>query len=96
MVKPQHEYKNILKPSVEYLEHCGRLMLNIRDMAAFLTLPVGKVQQSINSGRIPLPVRFGNCRRWSVLELLEWVEAGCPILTEWVKQRGGSGWTRWR
>ncbi len=30
------EYRHVLKPSVEYLEQCGRLMLDSSDMAEFL------------------------------------------------------------
>jgi predicted DNA-binding transcriptional regulator AlpA len=97
VVKPQHEYKHILKPSVEYLEQCGKLLLDSHDMAAFLGVPLGKVQQLIYSDRIPLPVRLGlgKSYRWSILELLEWVVAGCPKRTQWIKERGWSGWTRW-
>lgn len=82
-MKPQHEYKHIIKPSVEYLEHCGKLMLDAQDMDAFLGVP--SVQRVIYSGRIPSPVRLGNIPRWTVMELLEWVEAECPKLTEWCR-----------
>ena len=40
-----------------------------------------------------LPVRLGlgKCCRWSVFELLEWVQAGCSRLAQWMEMRGGSG-----
>jgi predicted DNA-binding transcriptional regulator AlpA len=31
-----------------------------------------------NAGKIPLPIRFGKRKLWSVAELEEWVKAGCP------------------
>lgn len=34
----QIEYKNVLKPSVEFLERCGILMLDTQAMAEFLGL----------------------------------------------------------
>ena len=97
MVRPQHEDKQILKPSVEYLERCGKLMLDSHEMASFLRVPADKIQQLISNGRIPLPMRLGlgKCYRWSILEVLEWVEAGCPKRGDWIEQRGWSGWTRW-
>ena len=45
-MRPQHEYKHFLKPSVEYLEQCGKLMLDTQDMAAFLGVPVTKARQT--------------------------------------------------
>jgi hypothetical protein len=93
------EYKNILKPSVEYLEHCGALMLDSSGMAEFLSVSPKVVSQLVGADRIPLPCHlgFGKTPRWSVLELLEWVEADCPRRTEWLKIRGSSGWCpAWR
>jgi hypothetical protein len=93
------EYKNILKPSIEYLEHCGTLMLDTLGMAKFLGVPAKKMAQLVYTDRIPLPCRlgFGKCRRWSVLEMLEWVEAGCPRRGKWIEIRGSSGWCQqWR
>ncbi len=29
-------------------------------------------------GKVPLPIRFGKRKLWSVAELEEWVKAGCP------------------
>ena len=88
------DYKNVLTPSVDYLENAGTLFLDSAHMAEFLGLPTKVISQLVYTDRIPLPVRLGyaNCYRWSVLELAEWVEAGCPRRTEWIKMRGHSGW----
>ena len=71
------EYEHILKPSVAYLEICGRLLVDIDGMAAFLGIPAKAVQQMAWTTRLPLPVRIGGTVRWNVIRLLEWVEAGC-------------------
>jgi predicted DNA-binding transcriptional regulator AlpA len=95
----QIEYRNVLKPSVEYLEQCGSLMIDTRGMAEFLGVPAKVVAQLVYTDRIPLPCRLGigKCYRWSILELLEWVEAGCPRRTQWIEMRGSSGWCpQWR
>lgn len=88
------KYVNVLKPSVDYLQGSSKLMLDIKEMAEFLGLPRKAVSQLVYSDRIPLPMRLGlgHCYRWSILELLEWVEAGCPRRREWIEMRGHSGW----
>jgi hypothetical protein len=87
------EYKHVLKPSVEYLERCGSLMLDAAGMAEFLGVPARTLAQLVTTDRLPLRRRLGpgNCRRWSVLELLEWIEAGCPRRGKWLEMRGASG-----
>ena len=93
------EYKHILKPSIEYLERCGSLMLDTAGMAEFLSVPTKTLARLVYTDRIPLPCRLGlgKCQRWSVLELLEWVETGCPRRGKWVEMRGLSGWyPQWR
>ena len=95
----QIEYRNILKPSIECLQGCGTLMIDTKGMAEFLNVASKVVAQLVYTDRIPLPCRLGmgGCYRWSILELLEWVEAGCPRRTEWMKMRGSSGWcSQWR
>ena len=96
---PSIEYKHVLKPSIEYLERSGKLMLDMAGMAEFLGVPAKTLAQLGYTDRIPLPCRlgFGNRRRWSVLELLEWVQAGCPRRSKWIEMRGSSGWyPQWR
>jgi len=92
------EYTVILKPSVDSLMASGSLMIDSTGMADFLGLSVQKINQLACTDRIPIPCRlgFGNCPRWSVLELLEWVEAGCPRRGKWIEMRGSSGsYRRW-
>jgi hypothetical protein len=95
----QIEYRNVLKPSIEYLQRCGTLMIDTKGMGEFLGVPSKVVSQLVYTDRIPLPCRLGigKCYRWSILELLEWVEAGCPRRTQWIEMRGSSGWCpQWR
>ena len=87
------EYKNVLRPSVEYLEQCGRLMLDSSEMAAFLGVSEKVMTQLASTDRVPGPCRLGlgTGLRWSVLELHEWIEAGCPRRDTWIKLRRRSG-----
>src|SRR5262249_34320243 len=93
------EYKHVLKPSVEHLERCGSLMLDTAGMAEFPGVPTKTLSPLPYTDRIPPPCRvgLGKCHRWSVLELLEWVAAGCPRRGQWIERRGSSGWCpQWR
>lgn len=88
------EYTNVLRPSVDYLRNAGTLFLDSRQMAGFLGIPRSVLAQLVYTDRTPLPVNLGlgKCFRWSVLELAEWVEAGCPRRCKWIEMRGHSGW----
>ncbi len=93
------DYKHILRPSCAFLEGCGKLLLDTRDLAEFLQVPLKAVKQLAYSDRIPMPVTLGlgTCIRWNVIELLDWVESGCPRRTKWMEMRGRSVWyPRWR
>lgn len=90
------EYRVVLRPSVDKLIVPERVMIGVAQMAAFLGVSRMNVYKLIGTDRIPSPIRLGlgNCVRWSVFELLEWVEAGCPRRADWIEQRGWSGWAR--
>jgi predicted DNA-binding transcriptional regulator AlpA len=40
-----------------------------------------------DAGRIPAPILFGTCKRWSIEEIEAWVRAGCPPRREWKNLR---------
>ena len=88
------EYTNVLSPSVDYLQKAESLFLDSAQMAEFLGIPKKVLVHLAYTDRIPLPVRLGlgKCFRWSILELAEWVEAGCPRRGRWIEMRGRSGW----
>ena len=54
------EYKNILAPSIDYLEGCGSLMLDTRGMAKFLGIAPYQLAQIVCTDRIPLPSSIGS------------------------------------
>ena len=92
-------YRHVLRPSVDCLREQGRLLIDTKGLADFLGVERKIIQQLIYSDRIPLPVSLGlaESHRWSVIELLECVEAGCPRRTKWIEPRGQSGWVPyWR
>jgi len=96
MVRRQIDYQVVLQPSVSRLAGLGKVMINAEHMAEFLGVSRIKVYYLTGTDRIPLPIHLGigKCPRWSVFELLEWVEAGCPRRGVWIERRGWSGWAR--
>ena len=89
------EYKVVLSPSVDYLRNAGTLFLDVPQMAEFLGLPAKIVYRLSGTDRLPMPrcFRLGKCLRWSVLELADWVEAGCPRRRRWMELQRQIG--RW-
>jgi predicted DNA-binding transcriptional regulator AlpA len=83
----------MLRPSVEYLEQNGRLMLDSSEMAAFLGVSKKVMTQPASTNRVPGPCRLGlrTCLRWSVLEFLEWIETRCRWRDDGIELRGRSG-----
>ena len=69
--EPMREYAHVLRPSVAYLERCGRLLLDTEEMAEFLGIPAKAVQQMTWTKRLP-PVpagRHGAMERNRTLEM---------------------------
>ena len=93
---PPVTYKNLLRPSVQVLIQSGKLLIDVHRIAAFLGTSASKVCQLCYTDRIPLPVRLPMTKvlRWSVFELLDWVENGCPGRRAWIATHGLSGSTR--
>ena len=42
-------------------------------------------------GLVPMAVRIGSARRWSVAELQVWTEAGCPPRDRWESMKREDG-----
>jgi hypothetical protein len=53
------EYRHVLKPSVEYLERCGRLMLDSSEMASFLRVSQKVLTQLASTDHIHALVGLG-------------------------------------
>lgn len=59
------------------------LLVDVRDAAKQLGMSRSTFLKLHNSGRVPLPLRFGRVVRWRVEELQAWVTAGCPGRDAW-------------
>ena len=52
-------------------------------VARMLHVSIRQVWRLNKIGRLPSPVRLGNCVRWRVDEIRDFVKAGCPSRQEW-------------
>lgn len=62
------------------------LLLNSKQVAKLLDISERTLWGHSHSGRIPPPIKIGSAVRWSIIELREWVEAGCPTQEEWERR----------
>ena len=58
-------------------------LLTLDDLAERLRLSPSFVRKLDRTGSLPAPVRIGRTRRWSLREIIDWIEARCPIRNEW-------------
>jgi predicted DNA-binding transcriptional regulator AlpA len=61
------------------------LAVNARTAARMMGLSVASWYRHCSAGRTPKPVKIGKSSRWRVDELRAWIEAGCPNLSEFIK-----------
>jgi predicted DNA-binding transcriptional regulator AlpA len=63
------------------------LTANASQVAAMLEISVRQVWRLSNTGRLPRPVRLGNCVRWRRAEIEAHLAAGCPTREEWERRK---------
>ncbi len=59
------------------------------------------VENLVRSGRMPEPVYLGRIPRWRLAELMDWIEAGCPVvdsdrLARWDTAKATSSSRAWK
>lgn len=62
------------------------LMATAGNVARMLHISIRQVWRLHSIGKLPNPVRLGNCVRWRIDEIRAFVEAGCPSRQEWESQ----------
>ena len=60
--------------------------VNAAQAAKILGISRTLLYQMNSSGRLgPMPIKLSSrCTRWSVNELVQWVDAGCPARRQWL------------
>ena len=58
-------------------------MLTADEFAEKLGVARSTIYRFDAAGKIPQPIKIGNCCRWRAAEILDWIRAGCPPRTRW-------------
>lgn len=55
-------------------------LLDVKGVAALLACSPRHVLRQADAGRMPLGLKLGGLRRWRRVQILEWLDAGCPAM----------------
>ncbi len=72
--------------TIEHLQDIKPALLNTKGVAKLLGISTRQVWRLLSAGRLPSPVTLGasgRLRRWRRIELLEWINHGCPSADTW-------------
>ena len=61
-------------------------LLTAGDLARRLKVSLRQVRKLHSEALVPAPVMLGRSMRWRGLEVVKWIEAGCPSREAWEKQ----------
>ena len=53
-------------------------LLNVDDVAAYLTYSTRHVRRLADAGAMPRPVKLGTLVRWRREDIEQWIADGCP------------------
>lgn len=65
-------------------------LIDIQTFADLVRTSTRHIERLDATEQIPAPVRLGRSKRWRLLEIKAWLEAGCPHRDEWVRSREAS------
>ena len=64
------------------------VLLNSPEVADLLNISEQHLFRLNAEKKIPAPIKLGKSVRWSRQELLDWIAAGAPSRTEWLRVKG--------
>jgi predicted DNA-binding transcriptional regulator AlpA len=64
-------------------------LLDVKAVAAHLSVSVRQVWKFRDAGRIPQPIRLGRSVRWRASDIEQWLADACPAVGP-VKRKGGA------
>jgi predicted DNA-binding transcriptional regulator AlpA len=66
------------------------LCIDANELARLLHVSPRQVYRLRDAGRLPVPLEFGGCVRWSLLEIKDWIAAGAPRRKDWEAMRNSA------
>jgi prophage regulatory protein len=71
----------------ETIESNNDCLINAKGVAKILNVGVSHIYMMRSCGLIPLPIKLGGSVRWNKLEIIDWINTGCPSLNKWMRLR---------
>ena len=72
------------------LETTQALAVDAKTLAGLLGVSKRHVRRMNSAGSLPRPIKLGRSVRWSVAEVNQWIEAGCPDRENWEAMKRAS------
>lgn len=63
------------------------LTVNAKQAARLINVSVRQLWRLNSTGRLPKPIRLGNCVRWRKAELEAFIQAGAPHREKWEQMK---------
>jgi len=60
------------------------LVVRAKDLAVLLGVSLVHIRRMDSAGKLPKPIRLGDCVTWRVDEVKAWLEAGAPSRNKWL------------
>lgn len=65
------------------------LLIDVKTMAKLLNVSAHMIYRLADRQAAPRPVRLGSLVRWRLVEVIEWVDSGCPSKWQWPRHGKG-------
>ena len=59
-------------------------LIGIKGLAVLLNVSETSIRRLDRTGKIPLVLKIGRSKKWSISEVREWLEEGCPTRQIWL------------
>ncbi len=63
------------------------LLVDVAGLADLLKVSERQVARLDSGGKLPAPLALGRCKRWSLREIEDWLQAGAPDRRRWIAMR---------
>lgn len=76
--------RNSIDKKSEFDESSNDCLINAKEVAKILNIGVSHIHSMRSCGLLPLPIKLGGSVRWHKMEIIKWINAGCPPLNKWM------------
>jgi predicted DNA-binding transcriptional regulator AlpA len=66
-------------------------LISAKRAAAFCGVSTSSWYRCLSAGKVPAPVKLNGRTLWRLLELRDWIAAGCPSRQRWEHVRAAAG-----